>query len=240
MSGDCNAILVKIRGIMQADFSGKLKQALSSERLAAYQQRIGQDGNLNLFSHYAWNMALSESLYPSLQMLEVALRNSLHHTASTTFGREDWFESPQILHMKDQPLLSKAKQTLQQQNKPPTPGRIIAELNFGFWTSLLDSRYEQVLWPKLIKTCFPHMPNTLRTRKTLSKRFNRIRHLRNRVFHHEPIWHWHDLAQQHREVVEAITWIEPALGDLLSTVDRFSAVYRQGHGNIERQLQRFC
>jgi len=72
---------------MQADFADKLKQALSSERLTAYQQRINQDGDLNLFSHYAWNMALSEGLYPSLQILEVALRNTLHHAALVAFAR---------------------------------------------------------------------------------------------------------------------------------------------------------
>ncbi|VAW87896.1 hypothetical protein MNBD_GAMMA18-1304 [hydrothermal vent metagenome] len=37
----------------------KLKPALSSERLDAYQQRTAHNGDLNFFSHYAWNMALS-------------------------------------------------------------------------------------------------------------------------------------------------------------------------------------
>ena len=71
---------------MQADFANKLKQVLSSERLAAYQLRMGQDGDLNLFSHYAWNMALSESLYPALQVLEVAFRNTVHHAAMARSG----------------------------------------------------------------------------------------------------------------------------------------------------------
>ena len=84
------------------------------------------------------------------------------------------------------------------------------------------------------------MPNTLRTRKTLSKRFNRIRHLRNRVFHHEPVWYWQDLAQQHQEILEAIAWIEPALKDLVMTVDRFPETYQLGYGVIEKQLKRFC
>lgn len=225
---------------MQADFANKLKQVLSSERLAAYQLRMGQDGDLNLFSHYAWNMALSESLYPALQVLEVAFRNTVHHAAPAAFGREDWFDDPRLIKVKDRTAITKAKENLRRQRKPLDSGRIIAELNFGFWTSLLDSRYEQVLWPKLIKTCFPHMPNAMRTRKTLSIRFNRIRHLRNRIFHHEPVWYWQDLEQQHREILEAIAWIEPNLQALVMSVDRFPTTYQQGYAEIEQQLRKFC
>jgi len=47
---------------MQADFAEQLFAALSQERLSAYQSRVDEDGHLNLFSHYAWNVALSESL----------------------------------------------------------------------------------------------------------------------------------------------------------------------------------
>ncbi|WP_177420368.1 Abi family protein [endosymbiont of Lamellibrachia barhami] len=78
---------------------------------------------------------------------------------------------------------------LSRQHKVLNPGRIIAELNFGFWSSMLDKCYEQVLWPQLIKTAFPYMPRKIRTRKVLSQQFHKIRQLRNRIFHHEPIWY---------------------------------------------------
>ncbi len=175
---------------MQADFAAKLIRALSTERLAAYRQRLAKDGNRNLFSHYAWNMALSESLYPVLQILEVALRNSIHSASCRHFGRDDWYNNHHIIHPKDVGALDKAKEILTRQHKALDPGRIIAELNFGFWTSLMDKRYEQVLWHQLIKAAFPYMPKKIRTRRELSRRFNKIRRLRNRIFHHEPIWYW--------------------------------------------------
>lgn len=83
---------------------------------------------------------------------------------------------------------------LTRQHKALNPGRIIAELNFRFWTSMLDKRYEQVLRPQLIKTAFPYMQRKIRTRKVLSQQFHKIRQLRNRIFHHKPIWHWQDLV----------------------------------------------
>lgn len=62
---------------MQANFAQQLTQALSTERLDAYRGRLPPPtSNLQLLGRYAWNMALSESLYPSLQMLEIALRNT--------------------------------------------------------------------------------------------------------------------------------------------------------------------
>jgi len=225
---------------MQAHFSSKLKHVLSNERLSAYQLHLSQNGDLNLFSHYAWNMAHSESLYPILQLLEISLRNTISQNAQQQFGKADWLDGANIIQPRDKTLIGKAKETLKRNKKPLDPGRIIAELNFGFWTSLLDRRYEQILWPRLIKVCFPAMPKTIRTRRVLSKRFNRIRNLRNRVFHHEPIWYWQDLAQQHVDILEAIAWIEPAMRDLACAIDRFPDVYQQGLQEIEQKLKQFC
>ncbi len=151
-------------------------------------------------------MALSESLYPVLQALEVTLRNSIHGAACHHFGRDDWYNDHHIIrHPNDVGALDKAKGILTRQHKALDSGRIIAELNFGFWTSLLDRRYEQVLWPQLIKAAFPHMPKRIRTRRVLSQRFHKVRQLRNRIFHHEPIWYWQDLPQQHEQILECVT-----------------------------------
>ena len=225
---------------MQADFADKLNQVLSTERLEAYLQRATGNGNLNLFCHYVWNIALSESLYPSLQALEVILRNTIHEAARQHFGRDDWFDDVQIIHHRHEVgALEKARSKLRRERKQPDVGRIIAELNFGFWTSLLDRRYEQVLWPAMIRSAFPHMPRRMRTRANLAQRFNEVRNLRNRIFHHEPIWYW-PLPDKHRRVLEAIGWIEPAMAELISTVDRFPDVYAEGIAPIEAKLNTFC
>lgn len=225
---------------MQAEFVAQLTQALSGERLGAYRDHTGGNG-LQLFSHYVWNIALSESLYPALQVLEVALRNSIHTAASEHFAREDWFNDRNVVSIpREISALNKALCTLGRKKKPLDPGRIIAELNFGFWTSLLDRRYEQVLWPCLLRATFPKMPRSQRTRTNLSRRFQNIRYLRNRIFHHEPIWHWRDLPQQHSETLEAIAWIEPEAQVLVAAVDRFSGVHEAGLAEVEQQLRRFC
>lgn len=86
----------------------------------------------------------------------------------------------------------------------------------------------------------PRTIRTIRTRANLSKRFQRIRILRNRIFHHEPVWYWQDLRQQHADILEAIAWIEPAARDLAVAVDNFPAVHGAGLSAIRQSLQRFC
>ena len=238
MPGGCTDQYRNTTERMQPDTARRLHQALSTERLAGYRRRIDHDGDTALFAHYVWNMALSEALYPALQGVEVVLRNAIHEAARRHFGRDDWFDDTAVIHHRNDIVnLKKAKEMLQRQNKPLEPSRIIAELSFGFWTSLLDRRYERVLWPRLIRAAFPHVPRRLRTRRELSRRFHRIRLLRNRVFHHEPIWHWRDLAQQHIEILEAIARIEPDVRELVVSIDRLADVYRNGLRTITVQME---
>jgi hypothetical protein len=213
---------------MQEKFFTQLRRAISHERLDAYTQRGARGDGANLFAHYAWNVALSESLYPTLQCLEVCLRNSIHDAASAHFRTELWFDRHGLLFTSEMAKIDEARGMLTSRKKSLDPGRIIAELNFGFWTSLFDVRYEQKIWPWLLKGVVPHMPRSIRTRKTLSKRLNRIRFLRNRIFHHEPIWHWRDLSTQHGEVLETIAWINPAMQIFARSLNRFPEVFGKG------------
>lgn len=131
--------------------------------------------------------------------------------------------------------------TIQEKNKKTTPGRIIAELSFGFWVSLFDKRYEnnQIFWPKLIKPCFPYLPKYQRTRHFLLRELSRIRLLRNRVFHYEPIWHWKDLFQQHNSIIHIAKCISPFTVQYLHLFDRFKEIHTYGKQKIKREINSF-
>ncbi|MFQ3241345.1 MAG: hypothetical protein ACI9JZ_001029 [Lentimonas sp.] len=60
---------------MNPDYFQKLEHALAPERIDAYRQD-GANQPITM-ARYLWNMALCEPLYPTLQIAEVALRNSL-------------------------------------------------------------------------------------------------------------------------------------------------------------------
>jgi hypothetical protein len=70
---------------------------------------------------------------------------TFHEILSNAFARADWY-AVAPLDAEEQRNIAEARTRLQRENKVPTPGRIVAELNFGFWVSLVRSRYAQTLW----------------------------------------------------------------------------------------------
>ncbi len=212
-----------------------LEPTLSAPRLRAYRNR--GDSDLDVLARYEWNVCLSEALYPSLHALEIAFRNSLFNAIEREYANHYWlWNNPPISDPYDQDEVLRVQDKLQRRGLVAEPPRMIAELTFGFWTGFLDRRYEghnatTRLWPKLLVEVFPHIPVRLRNRGDISRRFENIRRLRNRVSHHEPIWNWPDLLQEHAQILDALGWINPALAEATRGVDRFAAVHSQAFLN---------
>jgi hypothetical protein len=222
-----------------------IRRALSDERLDAYGPGRSDEEKLAI---YLWNMALCESLYPVLHALEVAFRNAVFSAGSAAFAGTAtgdvpcWLDAdPPLLCPDERRAVASAKQRLRQRSRPLEPGRVVAELSFGFWTTLFDVRYEQnrVLWPRLLghslldRGC----PKSMRTRKALSPLLNKVRHLRNRVAHHEPVWHWRDLDAQHALALDLLGWFNPALRAAVEPGDRFPVVHTAGAQPFHQQIR---
>jgi hypothetical protein len=214
---------------MSQDFFTSICTSISNQRLAIY-NKSPTDVEIDLLERYFWNIALCESLYPSLQNLEITLRNNIYSAAALSFNDRYWFNDVNILDIQQIESVKDAKKNIKKANKRFSEGLIISELSFGFWTSLFDKKYSRILWHRrdLIRTAFPNMPSKIRTQANLSKRFNDIRRLRNRVFHHEPIWNINNLEQNYDDLIEALGWLNPDLRNTNQLIcDRFLIVYRQ-------------
>jgi len=205
----------------------KLKKLISNDRLKGYTTPFAQLRHKDPIILYKWNCALSESFYPLLQTIEVSFRNSVHQSIVQKFGDENWLWKNALLLAKEKLIVNKVINVFEKKQKSYCVGDLIAELKFGFWTALLDKRYEQKLWPKIIKLTLPGMDNKQRRIDNIRTRFHVIRKFRNRIMHYEPVWHWQNLQQIHDDILEAIEWIEPDLLQLVD-IDRFSAIYTSG------------
>jgi hypothetical protein len=223
---------------MNATFFQKIEGILHTERIDAYRQD-GADAKLTM-ARYSLNMALSESLYPALQFSEIALRNTIHQALTARCGTDAWYDSPASKLIPWQKnCVSDAKKSLGNFGKPVTPGRMVAELNFGFWTGFFNKAHGQTgIGHHLAKKAFPHAPANERDLIRLGARWKDIRDLRNRVFHHERILHWKDLNARQQAILEVICWISPELYDLAKAIDRFSAIRRAGLKPWIAKLQR--
>jgi len=218
---------------MNGTFYSKIQGGLSSERLEAY--AVHSSGSnpepAVTLARYLLNMAPCESLYSPLQLCEIALRNAIHHHLSSLMSRDDWFDDSRFqLTPWAVTEIAKAKTQVAKSKKAVTAGRVVAELNFGFWTSLFEDHYEKQtpFLPSAFKAVFPHMPKSLHKRKERKADVGKIRILRNRVFHHERIVHWKDLDAQHKPILDVISWISPELREMADALDRFQSLRKSG------------
>ena len=125
------------------------------------------------------------------------------------------------------PYVSEATQKISAQRKSITGDRIIAELNFGFWNRLFNRYYTGLLW-KPLRLIFQNMPKHLRQRNTIADALYRIRTLRNRVYHYEPIFgNLQDIEQQYNEMLTFLIWLDNDLPKLLNDIDRFNDILKK-------------
>jgi hypothetical protein len=158
-----------------------LYKAYSEECLNAYRRQEDEDNSF-LIARYLWNMALSESFYPAFHNLEITLRNTIHEVMTEKYGTNFWFDVVDYRPQEAQKL-RQAKEALEKDKKPLEAGRIVAELNLGFWNNLFLAHYEQKLWRgKSLARVFSYMNKSERHHKAIFKKLSRLRTLRNRVF----------------------------------------------------------
>lgn len=159
-----------------------LIEAMSPTRFATYLAAAGTEtAALKL---YTWNTAAPSAFYGPLQTLEVTLRNAVHGAPSTSRGAR-WFDDGQLLRPAEIRMVGDATQHLHDLGKQPTPGRAVAELSYGFWVALFANAYDTTIWrTDLHKLFTPRAKN----RHGLHDTLDRLRTLRNRIAHHEPIF----------------------------------------------------
>jgi len=187
-----------------AEINSALEKTISSKRLDKY--LAAMDGDLDKsLKLYEENMRLAEAFYTPLQCLEVCLRNTIHFRLTTTFG-EDWLTNGKP-PLEDGAKLSitKAVEDLKKNDHDYSPDDVVAELNFGFWVGLMGPSYDSTIWRQTLYKGFVANGRGQK-RSTVHKRFNALRRFRNRVAHHEPIYH-RPLEQLHTEIIESIAWM---------------------------------
>lgn len=220
-------------------FVQDLLRPVSKERLDKYRLPGGSD--LDLLVNYYWNIALCQALYPVLDCVEVALRNTIHMTLTEHFGTEYWFDDLTIVRQEQYDDVQEARARLIRRRQAHNAGKIVAELNFGFWVQMLTKHYEAPFWRPnqytLMLTAFPNVSRRSRNPRAIHRRYFNINLLRNRVFHFEPIWHYTNLPQQHVEIVDAIGWISSRQKGAVKLFDTFQETYQDGKTLVKAKIE---
>jgi hypothetical protein len=202
----------------------QLKYYLSTPRFNVYLAKTNNNFG-RAYQLYKTNIELSEAFYPILSVLEISLRNAVHETLKNYFQDEYWFKNK--LPVEFLPFVSDATQKLSKRHKNITADKIVAELTFGFWDRLFNRNYTGLLW-KPLRTIFKNTPKQLRQRDTIADALYRIRTLRNRIYHYEPIFgNLQDIENQYNEMLNFLTWLDLDLPKLLSDIDRFNDILKK-------------
>lgn len=215
-----------------------INENLSFKRLLAYQ--IDQNELISTtMAQYLWNIELSKALYPLLHLVEVSLRNRLNVFIGNYLKDSEWLLKNNILKEIEKKMVVDAQQKLLKARKIVNNDNLVAELSFGFWTNLIDRRYEQVIWPQLLKPVFPGIKNHMRTRKIISNQFNHIRKIRNRIFHYERIWNRSDLLITYEEMLQVLNWMCSEKFYPIGLLSNFEDVYLNYKNKINAILKSY-
>jgi hypothetical protein len=169
---------------------GKLEEFVSKPRLDRYLVTCANSKE-RAIKLYEANLLVAQAFYPIMNLFETFLRNSINDKLTIYFNDAAWIINQKNIFMSDASLAPKywlKKQVQNAENNTRgtiTPGKIISEQIFGFWTSLFEPRHYRHIGGYIIH-CFPNKPTHV-NRIIIAKMLNDIRELRNRIYHNEAI-----------------------------------------------------
>ncbi|HTC59219.1 MAG TPA: hypothetical protein VK691_03780 [Solirubrobacteraceae bacterium] len=209
-----------------------LERWLSVPRLGRYLATAGNDRDRAL-SLYDWNARISAATLRDLAHLEVAIRNAYDSAlrANIPAGQIDWTSAamtafPPVyrtkraaggrtrqvdINRKAREILNASIQSAGGSSAPP--GKVVANLTFGFWRYLSSKAHEKNLWVPYLHNAFP--PKT--SRSDVDARIGRLHDLRNRAAHHEPLLDTDLVAR-----LDDLLWIAERLDSSLADFIRSS------------------
>lgn len=200
----------------------QLEAAFSTPRLKRYHILANND-RAQALRLYAWNTALSEAMFGVIQGLEVTLRNAVQHQFSKHF-QDAWDKKlhPIFAQTQQAQLQHAEHQVMQRKQGQGHIGDLVSELNFGFWVALFAGRYDVPLWRTTLYRIFPKGTR----RKDVYKKLSRIRDLRNRIAHHEPILD-HDLCLDHQVIIELLEEVSAEAAKWINHHSRFMQTWNE-------------
>jgi len=216
-----------------------IEQWLSVGRFATFVESTGGSRSRAL-QLYEWNAQLSAAFLHDLGHLEVGLRNACDHQLDAArLPMEVHWTEPRSVHALFPPTRTSSRGSTHERDRnklpraavervrssvagsPPSgvlPGKVVAELTFGFWTYLVSDLHEKTIWVPYLHKVFPAGTD----RKKLSATFTSLRDFRNRVAHHENILA--NPESKRRQLVSVAKLISPDLHTHILTHSQISTI----------------
>lgn len=211
----------------------KFSRIYSLSRVSRYQKAANGNKKKAMAMYYA-NARVAQAFQPLISCFEVVLRNQLHYALAHHFNDVLWLVNQKSGFMSDPSLthtvkktgkvkvndflkseVERSERTLIGKKRNVTAGRIIAELNFGFWNSLYETHHYALL-KGVPCTIFKALPVGM-GRKEINQMVKQIRDLRNRISHNEPLcfnnkaYDMSYASDMYVMISDFLNWIDPQI-----------------------------
>lgn len=232
---------------METDFShySKAYNCISEDRLVKYHILMTSPcRELVVLPYYAMQSAAS-LFYPTLHILEVCLRNKIYCALRNFYSirckkialpgsPEEWYLwMPQKIETLREVNSARMNAMTSITTRQVIPGDIISRLPFGVWVAFLRERVNNTdplfFWTAVKNDIFP---NTTKSKTDIFNEIKWAKSLRNRLFHHEPLWTGagtcslskakSTLTEKHERLLNIINWISQDVDYTFSTPRGFS------------------
>lgn len=173
---------------------------------------------------HCWNTDVSAALYVILQLCELSVRNGTVEAIEKVFG-PNWHLNRGFGHTL--PVLKGGKGYQPKADlracasRLPTAGKVVAELKFAFWQYMFVQGQDKRIWLPHFALSFPGFDAKMtieQARASVHDDIEKIRHLRNRIAHHEPIFA-RNLQEDRDRVLRLIAWRRPTVARWLANVE---------------------
>ena len=206
----------------------KFKASLSQQRFSTYMRAHNND-EVGAIAIYQWNSRLSQALYIYLQTWEICLRNKLNDFLSWKYNPSWPYDNSRAVRQLKNNDKKRLLETIERQQRerkmsPVSTSAIVADLSAGFWVSQLSSSYEiPYKWRHNVARVFPNEKTM--DAATAWKICDDLLTLRNRVAHHEPIFHL-PLLDRRSELARMVAAMCDASSTFAEATCNFASVWK--------------
>jgi hypothetical protein len=204
--------------------------ALSQPRISRYLVACASD-QARALALYRWNAQASAAFMVPMHICEITLRNAIVGAIQDVYGVQ-WYVPGSAFERslpKPNAGYSPARDLHRSRKNQPSAGKVIPELKFMFWVSMLTARHDARLWRPYLAKHFPALPVGLSAsagRLLLHSRLDDIRKLRNRLAHHEPVFD-RILVDEYEKIADVVRWVSPETMNWLSGFESVTRILRQ-------------
>lgn len=241
----------------------QLVNVISPPRLSFYESYLNCAEPSSKVGAYLAFQSVSCDFFPVLQMVEVALRNTIHDVAKVHFSDESWFLTKVNSEQSKKLVESAVNKAKKECGGRYSADDVVCRLTLGFWVYMLDSPYRNTasdcyLWSSDNREkAFSDAKNPWGQPLTIANlfdNFQKVLQLRNRLFHHEPIWKKHNcnsldkavnnVKRDHDFLVKTLKNLSPVKADILNCIEipeKFNSVCTKDYvdavmGKVEQAL----